>query len=188
MQLCGPTTASLQIKTSVNKKDELQNNPRILPSYGHTRLHGAERLPPSSSCPLCWASLQWASLLFMCEWTVRPGEPTNLELSKSALMHGSACIAVSLKKPTRVPGRAEENPVPPRGMNKRRSSSWWTEHCQWRKQQDWCKKTRVVRNGQACCQRCHCPTASFNDRSSSPIRPWGGGSVSNGEVPNATRN
>ena len=85
---------------------------------GHVEQLSDRPLPPSC----CWA----ASLL--CECTARPEEPTNPQLSESALMHGSACVTVSLKKPTHV---LLLFTVCPCGMNKR-CASWWAEQCQWR--------------------------------------------------------
>lgn len=137
---------------------------------------------------------------FMCEWTVRPEEPTNLQLSESALMHGSACVTVSLKKLTHVPEEAWDVllllfTVCPCGMNKR-CASWWAEQCQWGNQRGRFKKTWMASNGQARChlsrgsRRRHYPAASYNDHYSSPIRPWSSGFISNcaREVPNAMRN
>lgn len=87
---------------------------------------------------------------FMCEWALRPEEPTNLQLSESALMHGSACVTVSLKKLTHVPEEAWDVlllfAVCPCGMNKR-CASWWAEQCQWRSRRKRFEKTWMASNG-----------------------------------------
>ncbi len=156
--------------------------------------HSREIFPPLLSFPLL--SISSSSVTpFMCEWALRPEEPANLQLSESALMHGSACVTVSLKKLTHVPEQAWDVlllfAVCPCGMNER-CASWWAEQCQWRSRCKRFKKTWMVSNGQACCRwghSRHYPTASYNDHSSSPIGPWSRGFISNSasEVPNAMR-
>lgn len=152
-------------------------------------------------CCLHWTSYSWETLLlFLLSQLLsisslsitsscvngRPGPGSQLTFScqESALMHGSACITVSLKKPTHVPEEAWDVlllfTVCPCGMNKR-CASWWAEQCQWRNQRKGFKKTWMASSGRARCRWSHCsrrrhyPTASYNDHPPSPIRPWSSG-------------